>query len=345
MTKGDKRRNRRSRKYRVRYDRIVILALIVIVITVLVTSCTKALSGKDKPDDTKKKDPKPDASDSDQQTTEPLPEDDHQETTTEPDVSQLSGYETITMDKSEIYKGDLVLVNAAYEYKFPEGDIEPVTVWDHQNNYYSYGDMATSFDSKALVQLNNMIETYAAESSLSVTDIFVQDGYRTFEEQEIRHSSGRSKTFEAGHADYHTGRTIDLFRFNESGDSAFMFFSAEGQCEWFAENSGRFGFIVRYPAGKDEITGEKSRTYTYRYVGAPHAQYINENNLCLEEYIDLVKTHTNESQLTVKVNDHTYGVYYIAADADKVDVPVPTQKEYTVSGNNADGFVVTVTID
>lgn len=342
MNKGDKRRSRR--KYRVRYDRIVILVLALAVLIVLITSCSIAFWGKEKPESSQSG--KSESSET-SQPSEPAPTEPEQEqpTTTEPPAEPpLEGYQKLQMSNSEIYKGDLVLVNAQYEYKFPEGDIDPVTVYDHQNDYYSYGDMITSLDSSALVQLNNMIQAFASERGLYATDIFVQDGYRTYDEQVERHNSGRSKTFEAGHTDYHTGRTIDLFRIDSTSGSGFSYFSAEGDCQWFAENSGKYGFIVRYPQGKDEITGEKARSYTYRYVGAPHAGYINSNGLCLEEYIELLKQHTNESPLEISENGHSYGVYYVAAaEGDVTDVPVPADKSYTISGNNADGFIVTVT--
>jgi D-alanyl-D-alanine carboxypeptidase len=100
---------------------------------------------------------------------------------------------------------------------------------------------------------------------------------------------------------------------------------------------------VRYPEGKDEATGEKARTYTYRYVGAPHASYMHENGLCFEEYIAEVKTHTKDDPLTVAVDGVVSLIYYVpASEEGDTDVTVPKDKEYTVSGNNFDGFIVTV---
>ena len=64
------------------------------------------------------------------------------------------------------------------------------------------------------------------------------------------------------------------------------------------------------------------------------------------EYIDKVKEHTNESPLEVTVGNKLYQIYYAAANAaGDTEVPVPSNKTYTVSGNNVDGFIVTVSMN
>ena len=64
----------------------------------------------------------------------------------------------------------------------------------------------------------------------------------------------------------------------------------EGQMEtptqlWLIENSWRYGFILRYPEGKSEITGIIYEPWHYRYVGKTIAAEIYELDLCLEEYL------------------------------------------------------------
>lgn len=350
----------KKRKYRVRYDRIVIVVLVMVTIAVIATSCTKAIFGRNNNDiatnnssftastpEESNSVPEPP---SDSIITEP-PEDttgDVQDITSAPETTTESGipdgYKKESHTYDDIYKGDLVLVNAEYEYKFPEDDIDVVTLVGNRNDYYSAGDYVTSLDKAVLYQLNAMIEAYATENNLETTDIFVQDGYRTYEEQVDRHNTGKSRTFEAGHTDYHTGRTFDMFYNDSESGTGFAYFSAEGNYEWFAENAGNYGFIVRFPEDKQEITGEKPRAYTYRYVGIPHAVYINSNNLCMEEYIEELKSHTIDNPLEIIANGQNYSVYYTAADiSGENEILVPSGKMYTVSGNNADGFIVTVT--
>ncbi len=56
--------------------------------------------------------------------------------------------------------------------------------------------------------------------------------------------------------------------------------------DWLSENSCRYGFIQRYPAGKTEITGIGNEPWHYRYVGVEAAQDMKAQGLCLEEYLE-----------------------------------------------------------
>lgn len=345
MNKGERRRQRR--RYRVRYDRIVIMALILTIIIVLITSCVLAITGKGEKPEKRTPEPKTNSS---QETTAPskekATEDGVKEETTKavPEKATKAvddGYTAETHTHDEIFMGNLILVNADHEYKFIDGDLDLLTVVSSHNDFYTHGDYVTKLDREVISKLNAMTADFGRTFPHDYTDLFVQDGFRTFEEQVDRHNSGKSSTFEAGHCDYHSGRTFDMFIIRSDGSTSY--FAAEGDYSWFADNACRYGFIVRYPEGKDEATGEKARTYTYRYVGAPHATYMHDNSLCLEEYIAELKAHTKEDPLTVVVDGAVSLIYYVPASAEgDTDVPVPKDKEYTVSGNNSDGFIVTV---
>ena len=341
MNKGERRRNRR--RYRVRYDRIVIMVLVAAVVIVLVSSCVIALTKKNDKPAVKNRSRSSQTTDTTLPSeSEEKPADSTGEAPTEAPKPQEEAFVTESHEHDDIYKGNLVLVNADYEYKFIDGDVDPITLFDNRNDYYDNGDYVTKLDREVLTRLNAMMEAYATASSKTSTDIFVLDGYRTYDEQLERHSSGKSRTFEAGHSDYHTGRTFDMFRMSEGGEISY--FAAEGDCAWFADNAAKFGLVVRHPDGKDDITGEKSRGYTYRYVGTPHAEYMNSKGICLEEYIAEVKKHTKDEPLEITTAGGTVQVYYVSASAEgATDVPVPNGKAYTVSGNNIDGFIVTVT--
>ena len=73
--------------------------------------------------------------------------------------------------------------------------------------------------------------------------------------------------------------------------------------------------------------------------------FPKQNNLCLEEYIETVKTYTNTSPLQITAGTAQYQVYYAAANGEgATEVPVPSQLPYTISGNNIDGFIITVSL-
>ena len=74
---------------------------------------------------------------------------------------------------------------------------------------------------------------------------------------------------------------------------------------------------------------------------------MTENNLCLEEYIDLLRKDYSYSDkpLEYSYEGVDYLIYFCPAQSSEsvTFVPVPASGEYTVSGNNVDGFIVTVT--
>ena len=56
--------------------------------------------------------------------------------------------------------------------------------------------------------------------------------------------------------------------------------------KWLMEHSWEYGFILRYPDGKSEITGIIYEPWHYRYVGRENAEQIYHMGVCLEEYLD-----------------------------------------------------------
>ena len=85
---------------------------------------------------------------------------------------------------------------------------------------------------------------------------------------------------EPGASEHHLGLAFDV---NVPGKSAF---AGTKQCTWLHANCWEYGFIVRYPEGKQEITGFTPEAWHIRYVGREHAMIMWEEDLCLEEYLE-----------------------------------------------------------
>ncbi len=83
-----------------------------------------------------------------------------------------------------------------------------------------------------------------------------------------------------GHSEHQTGLALDVEGSNKDYDN----FENSKEFIWMKDNSYKYGFILRYPKGKENITGFKYEPWHYRYVGIDVAKYIYENNLTLEEY-------------------------------------------------------------
>ena len=64
--------------------------------------------------------------------------------------------------------------------------------------------------------------------------------------------------------------------------------------KWLIDNSYKYGFVLRYPTNKKEITMINYEPWHYRYVGIENATYMKEHDMCLEEYIDYLKQFEEE---------------------------------------------------
>ena len=348
MSNGSHRRKRSGKRYKVRYDRLLAALLVLVVLIVILTSCVKSCS---------KSKSSSDESDNTTTTSNPTAQssivDNLDTSKKQSDTILSSSLDTLRPDASQfvtepharvdVNSGNLVLVNSNNPYTFQSGDTELKTLYDNRTNeYYNVSDYVIKLDKECLSNLDAwMLGFYQAQKSSEITII---GGFRTLEEQNDKYNGGYSG-FKGGCSDYHTGRTFDMGIFPKDGSSS-GYYMPTGIYSWLDENAAEYGFIVRFPEGKESITGEKARTQTYRYVGKPHAAYIKQNGLCLEEYIEQLKSYTNTAPLEITVGQNFYQVYYVAAaPSGNTDVPVPQNKVYTVSGNNSDGFIVTVSLN
>lgn len=125
--------------------------------------------------------------------------------------------------------------------------------------------------------------------------IFFVSGYRSYKTQEYFYRRELESTdpetagkyiAKPGQSEHQTGLGLDLsthaLGFHPSDDFAD---SPEGV--WLDENAHKFGFIIRYPKGKENITRYKYEPWHLRYVGQEHAEKIKLHRLSLEEYLGL----------------------------------------------------------
>ena len=131
---------------------------------------------------------------------------------------------------------------------------EGVTNWQISAGYRSYKYQKQLFDNSVQKFMNQGSSRSAAVSSTRLT------------------------VADPGASEHHTGLAFDVTVPDKS-------FAGTKQCAWLHENCWEYGFVVRYQADKEKITGFIAEAWHIRYVGLPHSTYMRENNLCLEEYI------------------------------------------------------------
>lgn len=140
-----------------------------------------------------------------------------------------------------------------------------------------------------------------------------------------------------GCSEHETGLAIDLARRAPQVDFIRPNFPDDGACGTFRRICAQYGFILRYPAHKEQITGIAHEPWHFRYVGAPHAAYLTSHDLCLEEYIALL----HEKSLTLSLsNGRSTHIFYADAAAAQTFLQ-QTADCVQISGDNANGFILT----
>lgn len=268
------------------------------------------------------------------------------------------GFDKVSIPNTQMREGDLILVNFEYEYRFPEvSDI--ASVYEFKTKSYKVRDTLTSLSKAVIMRFNTLMDDFAAATGCA--DMLVNSGFRDYAFQnEIYTERVQTEGAEEaakyvalpGYSEHHTGLAMDLSVYLADGTSVAV--ANYELCDWFEEHAPEYGFVLRYPSEKADITRISYEAWHYRYVGVPHAVIMSERGMCLEEYIDFLRQYRcSEKYLVLRQNtvfesdaipdDADYAVYFVSvSQGDTTDVPVPEARDYTISGNNVDGFVVTV---
>ena len=254
--------------------------------------------------------------------------------------SEKPDWSTFTVTASDTLRGDLVLVNATHAYTFPETEDHLAAMNDkrisHSPRIYQQSGLSTYMDSTALDALDRMLVDFNATTGKD--DVTLRYAYRSAADQQELIDKG-SASVPVGHSDHHTGLGIQLGYYRDARTYAL---STDPVYNWLFENCHKYGFVIRYPDNKTAETGVEDYNEYFRYVGVAHATYMKENDLCMEEYVELLKGYSAEEPLAIKaVDGKYYEVYYVAVDG-SATVKYPTNYAYSVSGTNEGGVVITV---
>lgn len=123
------------------------------------------------------------------------------------------------------------------------------------------------------------------------TILYVRQGYRSYADEAARYAR-LEKRGEAGQkpgeTDYQTGLAVTVVGKGWKSKTLTADFAETKEGKWLIKNAARYGFVLRYPQNKTEITGWEYEPWHLRYVGVEAAAYMQEHDLCLEEFALLV---------------------------------------------------------
>ncbi len=135
-------------------------------------------------------------------------------------------------------------------------------------------------------------EMFAAAKSEGL-NLFVKSGFRSYSTQKSLYNSYVKRDGQAaadrysarpGHSEHQTGLAFDINKAHSS-------FAGSPEANWLAANCYKYGFIIRYPEGKEAITGYIYEPWHVRYLGVQTATEVYNSGLCLEEYLGITSKY------------------------------------------------------
>ena len=197
--------------------------------------------------------------------------------------------EQVTSEESLRKLNDWKLILVNYENKMSEDYIPPLANIDE----------ARQFDSRAI---DSLVQMMLDMNAIGINHIWAQSTYRDPKKQKhlieesIQEYLEQGKTMEEAEAltarsigepyksEHNLGLAVDFNDVNYA-------FENEKAFTWLMENAENYGFILRYPADKEDITKIKYEPWHWRYVGPEYAKEMNDLGFCLEEYIEYLKNN------------------------------------------------------
>lgn len=248
------------------------------------------------------------------------------------DNTAIENSQKIEITEEQIHQGNLLLVNSEYAVEKAGIQSDIINLFTHKelNTGYQLLNNEIKLSEEISEKFSEMI---AAAEEDGVSNFLISSGYRDFNEQNrLYKEMGTDYALPAGHSEHNLGLALDV-------GSTQMKMKEAPEGEWIEENSWKSGFILRYPANKTDITGIQYEPWHIRYVGLPHSAIMQEMNLALEEYLDYLK---DEKSISVSVERKKYTIsYYPISQNGTIEVEVPENEQYEISGNNIDGVIVT----
>lgn len=187
-----------------------------------------------------------------------------------------NGFAKVKIDDSYYYVNKFGLAKAS-----KEEEIKVVNGLAYVSEAYP---LPSNFDPGVDKTARRAFETMRQDMARVGLDLRIASDYRGFELEGKMFDAGEEDSAQAGTSEHQLGTAFDFFtegtKYNDK-------FEATAEYKWLAENAYKYGFIERYPKGKENKTNHKAEAWHFRFVGVENAKEIYDNNLTLEEFLKI----------------------------------------------------------
>ena len=195
-------------------------------------------------------------------------------------------------------------------------------------------------EKEMLTQLNKMVSDFSAQTGLKTimvrnasfktNDKLYPSQFDVEDKKDEKTAAADKGTVSSdGCYEHLSGLAVDL-QLYEADKGAYPQFTGEGQYSWIVENCYKYGFVQRYTAAKQQVTGVEAKADHFRYVGRVFAKIMHDNDLALEEIYAFLQKYSYEQPLSVILDDGSEHIAYcVKADKEKAGttIPVPSQPD------------------
>lgn len=162
---------------------------------------------------------------------------------------------------------------------------------DKQGNNTNGGVRRTNSDMQLRRECAEALVKLCDAARAEGHELYLKSAYRSYRTQDTMYYN-RLKEYgyddgwvtKPGASDHQTGLGCDVVPKNWTDRGMNEKMAKEEETQWMAAHCAEFGFILRYPEDKEDVTKINYEPWHLRYVGIPAATYIMENGLCLEEF-------------------------------------------------------------
>ena len=189
-------------------------------------------------------------------------------------------YDNKTIKDTDMSKDNLILVNKFYKLSSEYIPEDLTTI----NLNYAYDD------NKVRKEVSDAYVKMASAAKEDGIKLIANSSFRDYDRQdavykEFYYSKGidyaDKYAARPGHSEHQTGLCIDIFT---GGNSTTENFDSSDAFKWLSKNAHKYGFILRYPKGKEYLTGYNYESWHYRYLGVDTATKVYSSKLTYDEY-------------------------------------------------------------